>query len=185
MSLVEGALVRTYTHTNAQIAVLVDVASSDVSDARVVEFADDLTLQVASMRPLYMVESEVPAELVAKQREILSAQMDKEDAESAAAPAEFLKRVELLLVERAQEEGTTIENPPAAVEAHLGQSEKDRGTLEGSRRKPPRSPPVPPRRARRSSMARSPSGSPTWCCSTRPPSRRTRRPWPSSNPRCP
>lgn len=131
VALITGSLVRTYTHTNAQIAVLVDVASSDVKDPRVVEFADDLTLQVASMRPLYLVKSDVPADLIAKQREILSALMDKEDADAQAEPAAFLKRIEALLLERAQEEGTTIESMPAAVEAHLAQSEKDRGTLEG------------------------------------------------------
>ncbi len=126
-----GAHLHTYVHSNFRIGVLVEVASSNVGDARVVDFADDVCLQVASMAPRFLDKSEVPADVVAKQREIFSAQMDKEDAEAAAAPGEFLTRVQSLIAERSQEEGREIGDMDAAVKAHFEQSEKDRATLDG------------------------------------------------------
>lgn len=126
-----GSHLHTYIHSNDRIAVLVEVTSSAPSNAKVVEFADDVCLQIASMSPRYLDKSEVPADVIAKQREIFSAQMDKEDAEAAAAPGEFLARVQALITERAQEEGRALGDMDAEVKSHFEASEKDRGTMEG------------------------------------------------------
>ena len=126
-----GSHLHTYVHSNDRIAVLVQIDSSSPTHAKVIEFADDVCLQVASMNPRYLDKSEVPAADVAKQREIFSAQMDKEDAEAMAAPGDFLTRVQSIVTEVAAEEGRALGDMDAEVKAHFEKSEKDKATLEG------------------------------------------------------
>jgi elongation factor Ts len=126
-----GSHLHTYVHSNDRIAVLVEVTSSDPKNAKVVEFADDVCLQIASMNPKYLDRSDVPADDIAKQREIFSAIMDKEDAEAIAAPGDFLARVHAIITEVAAEEGRELGDMDAEVKAHFEKSEKDRATLEG------------------------------------------------------
>ncbi len=126
-----NGLLRSYIHHGSRIAVLVELHSSNTSDARVVEFADDVAIQVASMSPMYLLKTDVPADVVAKQREILSALMDKEDAEIIAEPDAFMKRVEVVVMERAQEEGREVSDPAAEARKVVETEEKFRASLEG------------------------------------------------------
>ena len=120
----ERSVLKTYIHHGSRIAVLVEVASSNPGDARVAEFADDVALQVASMSPLYLVKTDVAADTVAKQREILSALMDKEDAEIIAEPDAFMKRVEAVVLDRAQEEGRELADATAEARKVVETEEK-------------------------------------------------------------
>ncbi len=123
-------LLRTYIHHGSRIAVMVEVRSSNAADPRVVEFADDVAIQVASMSPLYLQKSDVPAEVVSKQREILSALMEKEDAEVLGEPEAYMKRVEAVVLERAQEEGRELADPAAEAKTLVETDEKFRASLE-------------------------------------------------------
>lgn len=125
------ALLHTYIHHGSLIAVLVEVVSSKPADPRVREFADDVALQVASMNPRYLTRSEVAADVIAKQREVFSALMDKEDAEVFAEPENYMKRVAALVVERAQEEGREVADPEAEAKKLVETDEKFRASLEG------------------------------------------------------
>lgn len=125
------SLLRTYIHHGSRIGVMVEVRSSNKADPRVAEFADDVALQVASMSPLHLQKSDVPADFVAKQREILSALMDKEDAEVTGEPDAYMKRVEALVLERAQEEGREVSDAAAEARKLVETDEKFRGSLEG------------------------------------------------------
>jgi elongation factor Ts len=125
-----NGLLRSYIHHGSRIAVMVELTSSNAADARVVEFADDVAIQVASMSPIYLQKSDVPAEVVSKQREILSALMDKEDADITNEPAAYMKRVEALVVERAAEENREVD-AAAEAKALVETDEKFRGSLEG------------------------------------------------------
>jgi elongation factor Ts len=111
----DGSMLHSYIHHGSRIAVMVEVASSQATSGAVRGFADDVALQIASMSPRYLQKTEVPGEVVAKQREILSALMEKEDADVINEPAAFMKRVETIVVELAQEEGREV--PDAATEA--------------------------------------------------------------------
>jgi elongation factor Ts len=127
-------LLKTYIHHGSRIAVMVEVASSSVGDARVQEFADDIALQVASMSPLYLQKSDVPGDTLSKQREILGALMDKEDAEALAAPEQFVEVIRGKLVEWAREEEREVGDLDAAFNEHMARSEKDAATLDGMRK---------------------------------------------------
>ena len=75
-------LVESYIHGEGKIAVLVDFAKGDE------EVAKDVCMQVAAARPEYLCESEVPAEAVEKEMEILKAQ-----AMNEGKPAEIAEKM--------------------------------------------------------------------------------------------
>lgn len=125
-----GSLLHTYVHSNDRIAVLTEVASSDVANAAVKEFAEDVVLQVASMSPQYLVRDDVPADVVAKQREIFSAQMDQEDAAILGEPDAYMERVRLLVIDRAQEEGKELDDPAAEAKRLVTEDAKFKSSLE-------------------------------------------------------
>ena len=75
-------LVESYIHGEGKIAVLVDFAKGDE------EVAKDVCMQVAAARPEYLCESEVPAEKVEKEMEILKAQ-----AMNEGKPAEIAEKM--------------------------------------------------------------------------------------------
>lgn len=128
------SVLRTYVHSNDRIAVLVEVSAPAITDA-VTEFADDVTLQVASMSPRYLAKSDVAEDEIAKQREIFSGQMDEEDNKVLGEPAAFLERVKQLLVDRAREEGTEAPaDLDAAAQQLVTEDEKFRTNLQGYQR---------------------------------------------------
>ena len=75
-------LVESYIHGEGKIAVLVDFSKGDE------EVAKDVCMQVAAARPEYLCESEVPAEAVEKEMEILKAQ-----AMNEGKPAEIAEKM--------------------------------------------------------------------------------------------
>jgi elongation factor Ts len=72
-------LVSSYIHHNGRVGVLLEVNCETDFVAKTEPFKDfcrDVALHIASMAPRYLVREEVPAELVAKEREIRAAQVD-------------------------------------------------------------------------------------------------------------
>jgi elongation factor Ts len=130
-------VVKGYVHTGARIGVLVDVTSQDARSEKVQALADDLTLQVASMKPLFQQRGDVPQDTIARQREILAAQMVQEDDGAMKEPEAYLARVRQVVVERAQEEGRDP-GDDAAVEAEarrlVTEDEKFKDSLVGFQR---------------------------------------------------
>ena len=77
----ENGFVASYTHTGGKIGVLVDVETDVVNDA-VKEMAKNVAMQVAALKPLYTNDSEVSAEYIAHEKEILLAQIMNDPKES-------------------------------------------------------------------------------------------------------
>lgn len=129
-----SSVLRTYVHSNDRIAVLVEVSASSVTPA-VTEFADDVTLQVASMSPRYLAKSDVAEDVIAKQRDIFSGQMDEEDNKILGEPAAFIERVKVLIADRAREEGAEVPaDLDAAAEKLVTEDEKFRTNLQSYKR---------------------------------------------------
>lgn len=63
----EGAL-GMYLHSNSKVAALVEVKGSSAAEAK--ELARELAMQVAAVRPPYVERSQVPADLIEKEKEI-------------------------------------------------------------------------------------------------------------------
>ena len=77
----ENGFVASYTHMGGKIGVLVDVETDVVNDA-VKEMAKNGAMQVAALKPLYTNDSEVSAEYIAHEKEILLAQIMNDPKES-------------------------------------------------------------------------------------------------------
>ena len=75
-------LVESYIHGDGKIGVLVEMAKGEA------ELAKDLCMQIAAAKPEYLKESDVPAEVVEKEMEILKAQ-----AMNEGKPAEIAEKM--------------------------------------------------------------------------------------------
>ena len=77
-----AGLVESYIHGDGKIGVLVEMAKGEA------ELAKDLCMQIAAAKPEYLKESDVPAEVVEKEMEILKAQ-----AMNEGKPAEIAEKM--------------------------------------------------------------------------------------------
>ena len=89
----ENGFVASYTHMGGKIGVLVDVETDVVNDA-VKEMAKNVAMQVAALKPLYTNDSEVSAEYIAHEKEILLAQIMNDPKESISGDKIFNGLVE-------------------------------------------------------------------------------------------
>ena len=77
----ENGFVASYTHMGGKIGVLVDVETDIVNDA-VKEMARNVAMQIAALKPQYTCDSEVSAEYIEHEKEILLAQIQNDPKES-------------------------------------------------------------------------------------------------------
>ena len=77
----ENGFVASYTHMGGKIGVLVDVETDVVNDA-VKEMARNVAMQIAALKPQYTSDSEVSAEYIEHEKEILLAQIRNDPKES-------------------------------------------------------------------------------------------------------
>ncbi len=82
----ENGFVESYVHAGGKIGVLLAVETDVVNDA-VKEMAKNVAMQVAALKPLYTSDSEVDADYLEKEKEILAAQI-KNDPKMAKKPEE-------------------------------------------------------------------------------------------------
>ena len=85
----ENGVIVSYIHAGGKIGVLVDVVSDVVND-EVKEMAKNVAMQVAALKPLYTSSSEVDADYIAKEKEILLAQI-KNDPKEAQKPEKVIQ----------------------------------------------------------------------------------------------
>jgi elongation factor Ts len=73
-----------YVHTNGKIGVLVELAGGNA------ELASGIAMHIAAMNPPYNKAADVPADFVAKEKEIELAKMSEKDKQK---PAEILEKI--------------------------------------------------------------------------------------------
>lgn len=86
-----GAIVNFYIHSDSKKAAAVELSfDGDVNAARteLMAFARELAMQSVAMHPKWLRREDVPADLVAKEREIYRAKMEKDEADAKALAAE-------------------------------------------------------------------------------------------------
>ncbi|MBR2040367.1 MAG: elongation factor Ts [Clostridia bacterium] len=89
---VEGKVV-SYVHAGGKIGVIVNFDTDLAADnADLIAMGKNIAMQVAAMNPSYLDEASVPAEVLAKEKEILIAQM-KEDPKMANKPEAVLGKI--------------------------------------------------------------------------------------------
>ena len=77
----ENGFVSSYIHAGGRIGVLLDVQTDVVNDA-VKEMAKNVAMQIAALKPQYTNSSEVSADYIAHEKEILLAQIMNDPKES-------------------------------------------------------------------------------------------------------
>ncbi len=77
----ENGFVASYIHMGGKIGVLVDV-ETDVINDDIKEMAKNIAMQVAALKPLYTNRSEISAEYIAHEEDILRAQIMNDPKES-------------------------------------------------------------------------------------------------------
>lgn len=71
-----NSLVHTYIHGEGKIGVMIEVAASKpeaVSNPELKTFAQDVALHIAAMNPMAISSEQIPADVVSKEKEILTA----------------------------------------------------------------------------------------------------------------
>ena len=124
-----------YTHMGGVIGVLVGLSVSEniKNDPKVYELGKDIGMQAAAMRPLYMDKSEVDADTLAKEREILLAQAIEENKTAAKPkPEQILAKMVEGRVGKYYEEYCLLQQAfvkenKVSVEAHIKAVAKELG----------------------------------------------------------
>jgi elongation factor Ts len=80
--LVEGKIIGTYVHSNKKVAAIVVLSAGSE------ELAKEIAMQVAASAPKYLRPEDVPAEELAKEKEIYTAQLQAE-----GKPANILEKI--------------------------------------------------------------------------------------------
>ena len=111
---VSAAVIASYVHSNRKIGVIIGLSSGDVSKAK------DVAMHAAAMNPLYVTPEEVPAEAIAKEKEIWKDQMKNEKK-----PPEILEKIMLGKERKFREENALLKQPfvkdtSMTVEKYLG-----------------------------------------------------------------
>ncbi|MDO5410960.1 MAG: translation elongation factor Ts [Lachnospiraceae bacterium] len=76
-----NGFVASYIHAGGKIGVLIDV-ETDIVNGEIKEMANNVAMQVAAMKPQYTSNSEVDADYIAREKEILLAQIMNDPKES-------------------------------------------------------------------------------------------------------
>jgi len=86
-----GKEVKTYIHAGGKVGVIVEVTlpnSEKASQPAFVTYLSDLAMHIAAAAPLYLKSDEVPADTVAKEKEIALAQLQGQNK-----PADVLEKI--------------------------------------------------------------------------------------------
>lgn len=85
----DAGFVESYIHAGGRIGVLLDVETDVVNDS-IKEMAKNICMQVAALKPLYTSDKEVDADYLAREKEILLAQI-KNDPKEASKPEKVIE----------------------------------------------------------------------------------------------
>ena len=114
---IEGGLVGGYLHGNGQIAVLTQLEGG--SD----ELAKDVSMHVAAVAPRVVRGEDMPAEVLAKEEEIVRAQPDMAGKPAEIVDKMIVGRMKKFLAENSLNEQPFVKNP----EIKVGQLVKEAG----------------------------------------------------------
>lgn len=87
----EGAVV-TYVHAGGKIGVMVKFDTDVAGKDEFIVMGKNVAMQIAAMNPSFLDEASVPAEVIAKEKDIMIAQM-KEDPKMAGKPEMVLAKI--------------------------------------------------------------------------------------------
>lgn len=117
ISILEGANVGAYVHSNNRIAVLASLTAGDA------EVAKDVAMHVAASNPRVTKPEDMPEEVLVKEKEIILAQPDMANKPAEIAEKMVGGRIKKFLAESSLVEQPFVKNPEVSV----GKLVKDAG----------------------------------------------------------
>jgi len=111
-------LVVSYIHGGGRIGVLLEVNSETdfvAKNADFKEFCNDVAMHIAAMNPSYLDRGEVPEEVIAKEKEILSAQVKAEGKPEAIIEKIVTGKIEKFYKENCLLEQAFIKNDEMTI----------------------------------------------------------------------
>lgn len=122
-------LIGSYVHSNGKVAVMVEVNCETDFVARnenFQSFVKDIAMHIAASAPICVRPEEVPADFIAKEKEISLAQM-KEDPKMANKPAAVLEKIiegkiQKILDEQCLMNQKFVKNPDLTIAAFVSQT---------------------------------------------------------------
>src|SRR6266567_6189815 len=129
MEVIGNGMIAAYIHTGAKVGVLVEVGAGKEATVAAEDFKQlvkDITLQIAAGHPFAVSRDQVPADLVAKEKEIAAEQVKNK------LPQAIAKIVEGKLEKFYQtfcliDQGFVKKNSEVSVKEHIGQMAKHLG----------------------------------------------------------
>ena len=121
-----SGLVHTYIHGDGKIGVMVELSSTSGHEA-VKTFANDICLHVAAMNPLALSPEQVPAEIVAKEKEILKAKAIEQGKKPEMLDKIVGGQINKFLAESCLMEQAFVKNPDLKVKDYLAETVKKSG----------------------------------------------------------
>lgn len=114
---VEGGVVGAYVHSTNKIAAIVQLEGGDEATAK------EIAMHVTAVNPQVVSKDDMPAEVVAKEKEIILAQPDMASKPAEIAEKMVMGRINKFLAENSLVEQAFVKNP----ELKVGQVAKDAG----------------------------------------------------------
>jgi len=125
-----NGLIAAYIHAGAKIGVLVEVGAgkeSTVANDEFKQLVKDITLQIAAGHPFAVSRDQVPADVIAKEREI-AAQSDRLKGKPAAAMEKILQGVlEKFFQTYCLVDQGFVKNPEQTIAQHVAETGKKIG----------------------------------------------------------
>jgi elongation factor Ts len=124
-----NGMVAAYIHTGGKVGVLVEVGAEKEATVAVEDFKQlvkDITLQIAAGHPLVVSREQVPAELLAKEREIASEQVKNKPPQAVAKIVEG-KLEKFYQTYCLVDQGFVKRNSEVSVKEHIGSVAKQLG----------------------------------------------------------
>ena len=126
----EGDLIG-YVHGGGRIGVMVkfnveNSAAADTDEFK--EYAKNVAMQIAAVNPLYVTSADVPAEVLAKEKEILTAQAINEGKPAAIAEKMVEGRIKKYYKEFCLVDQEYVKDPDLSVSSYTNNVAKSLGT---------------------------------------------------------
>jgi elongation factor Ts len=124
-----NGMVAAYIHTGAKVGVLVEVGAEKEATVAVEDFKQlvkDITLQIAAGHPFVVSREQVPAEVLAKEREIASEQVKNKPPQAVAKIVEG-KLEKFYQTYCLVDQGFVKRNSEVSVKEHIGSVAKQVG----------------------------------------------------------
>ena len=119
--------VATYIHGGGRIGVAVEFDTDVASNPGFAEFGKDIAMQIAAVKPQYVCQAEVPAEIVEKEKEILMAQALNEGKPQNIAEKMVMGRISKFYKEVCLLDQEYVKDPDLSIKKYVEAKAKEFG----------------------------------------------------------